>query len=205
MTLSPGPRAAAGDDRGGREDLLEVVEDQQQPLVAQPVGQRLAIGRAPALATPRALAIAARRARDRGWARAARRRRRPGSRRRPGGELQREARLAGPARAGERQQPGRASSRPPPRARRRVRRTSSAASAGCSGGRPGSEGREVARQPGGDELQDALRRAQVLEPVLAEVAQRRRRRRVVDELVADQAGRQDLPAVRDVRDAAPRG
>ena len=30
-----------GDDRGGRDDLLEVVEDQQQALVAQPVGERL--------------------------------------------------------------------------------------------------------------------------------------------------------------------
>ena len=29
-----------GDDRGGGDDLLEVVEDEQEPLVAQPVGER---------------------------------------------------------------------------------------------------------------------------------------------------------------------
>ena len=30
-----------GDDRGGRDDLLEVVEDEQEALVAQPVGERI--------------------------------------------------------------------------------------------------------------------------------------------------------------------
>ena len=56
--------------------------------------------------------------------------------------------------------------------------------------RPGIERpqrREVGRQPVGDDLEDPHRRAQVLEPVLAEVAQRDAVDRAVDEQVPDQA------------------
>ena len=74
--------------------------------------------------------------------------------------------------------------------------------------RPGverPEGREVGRQAGGDDLDDPHRRAQVLEPVVAEVPQRDAVDRAVDELVPDQAGGEDLATVGQARRSAPPG
>ena len=61
-----------GDDRGRGDDLLEVVEHEQQPLVAQPVGERARRSGGPALRRRRPRPrSAARRASARGSARAA--------------------------------------------------------------------------------------------------------------------------------------
>ncbi len=191
-----------GDDRGGRDDLFEVVEDQQQTLVPEPVGQRLvdrsrgALRDAEGAGDPR---------RDEhGIADGLEGNEEDAVRevvRCPGRQLERQPRLAGPARAGERQQPGRGE-----QAGRRLElgvAPDERRQLGRQVVRPGierSEGREVGRQAGGDDLDDPHRRAQVLEPVVAEVPQRDPVDRAIDELVPDQAGGEDLAAVGQARD-----
>ncbi len=183
-----------GHDRRGCDHLLEVVEDQQEALVTQPVGERFVDRACRALGD----------AEGGGDARGDEHRVPDGLEgheedairevvRRPGGELERESRLAGAARAGQGQEPGRREQ--PGRCLDLGVATDERRQLGRQVVGPGVERpecREIGRQPGGDDLEDAHRRAQVLEPVLPEVAQRDAVDRTVDELVADQARREDL-------------
>ena len=194
-----------GDDRGRGDDLLEVVEDEQEALVAQPVGERFLDRATAALGDAERTRDA--RCDEHRIADRLERHEEDAVRevvRRPRRELERQPRLAGPARPGQRQQPGprqqpgrRLELRVAPDERRQL---------GRQVVRPGverAERREVGREAVGDDLDDPDRRAEVLEPVLAEVAQRDAVDRVIVELVADQAGREDLPAVGERRE--PRG
>ena len=206
--ISGAARSRSATIGAGRDDLLEVVEDQQQPLVAR--ASRPATRRSVARslsATPRALAIrGATSIGSRIGSRATKKTPSGKSSEARGRELERQPGLAGPARAGQRQQPGRGQQAGrllelgvAPDERRQL---------GRQVVRPGverPERREVGRQAVGDDLDDAHRRAQVLEPVLAEVAQRDAVDRAVHEQVAGQAGRQDLAAVGDAPRSAPPG
>ena len=119
-----------------------------------------------------------------------------------GGDLERQPRLAGPARPGEGQQPGPiAAARRPRPARARGRRTSSAGSAGCSAGRraSGAAGSRLAgrrRRPG--------RAAPACPGPCSRCSPRSRRRDAVGSDAVDEGSRrvrcQDLAAVRDGRD-----
>ena len=110
MTLSCAARPQqVGDDRAGVDDLLEVVEDEQDAPVAQPVRERLGDRAAPlASVMPTAAAI-------RGATSIGSRIGSSGTKKTPSGkssadgrrQLQREPRLAGPAGPGQGQQAGR--------------------------------------------------------------------------------------------------
>ena len=120
------------------------------------------------------------------------------------GELERQARLAGPARAGQRQQPGRGEQAgglvelgvAPDEGRQLGRQVVRPRVEGRSAGNSSQAARRP--RPG-----RCARGGQVLEPVLPEVAQRHALARVVLGQVARQARHEDLAAVGDRGD--PRG
>ena len=161
------------DDRARGHDLLEVVQDQQHPLLPDVVGKRVH-GRAVAAVRH------AEHPRDRGGhqGRVADRfeRHEPDPVRELVGrgrrDLQREPGLAGAARPGQAQQPG------PGQQRHGLAELLVAADEGRELGRqvvrPGvqrPQRREVGRHAIDDELGEALRGAQVLQPMLPEVAE----------------------------------
>ena len=194
--------------RGRRlDEVLEVVEDEQEPLLGEEALEALGDGSGAGLAEPERL-------RDRGQDE-----RGVGDRRERdeedalrevldqlGGGLEREPGLARAARAGERQQ---AHVVPPkPLGDRGHLALAADQRRGLDGQvrRPvleRAQRRELVRQPVDHELREPLRPRQVLEPVLAEVAQRD----PVGQLVLDQLARrlrdQHLPAVSGRAD--PRG
>ena len=196
-------RAAAqelGDDRAGVDDLLEVVEDEQH------VARRRSSSASASMAGRAALSASAER---------------PGDRRGDEGrvadgvegdepdavgevvgggrgDLERQPRLAGAARSGQGQQPGRPASSAPASASSRSRPTNVVSWVGRLFGRASSErsGGKSAGRPSMTSWVEPLRRAQVLEPVLPEVAQARRRRAASSATRARVESRQqDLAAV----------
>ena len=163
-----------GDDRCGRDDLLEVVEHEQHRLVAQPVGERIGD-------RPGGPLRDADRAGDPGGDqhRVADRLERYEEDavrevvRDAGGELERQSRLARAARPGQRQQPGRAEQG------RRLGQLGVATDEGRQLGRQvvgmgvGCPRRgELGRQPVDDDLDQVDRRQQVLEAEGAQITQR---------------------------------
>ena len=200
-----------GDDRGGLEHVLEVVEHQQQPPLPQVVDHGVA-------QRPLALLPHPQRRRDgRGHEG------RVGQRRQvdepdPVGEgveqlgrrLQRQARLADAARPGQRQQPGpRAGSvRSRAEQRRRPRQLVSPTEERRRLGREVGqstvervERREGGGQAGGDQLGDALRPVEVPEAVLAEVQESHPLRQVVAGQLRRRQREEHLPAVPGVEQA----
>ena len=156
--------------------LLEVVEDQQDALAARATRRATsAIGllaRSPRCrAPPRS---AARRASGRGSAPAARRRRRPGSVRRGRRQLEREPRLPGPAGPGHASAGGSSRAGDRPRRARRSRPTNVVSWVGRLFGRASSvrSGGNSVGSPSRLDLEQPLRRQQVAQPVLAELAER---------------------------------
>ena len=190
------------DERRGRGHLLEVVEDEEQPPVAQPVRQRLGDRARPGLGDAhRCRRSATARASGRGSARGHEEDavgKVVGDGRR---ELQRQPRLARPAGPGQGQQAGRGQE---PRGLLEL---------GCAPDERGqlgrqvvgpgvgrAERREVRREVVGLDLDDVLRAEQVLEPVGAEVAQPNLDRQVRLDERAGGVGQEDLATVPDRRD-----
>ena len=191
-----------GDDRSGRDDLLEIIEDEQKSFVAQPVGERLGdrsrapLGDADGRGDPRRdqhrVTDGLERDEEDAVGEVVRS---------AGRQLQRQARLPGPARAGEGEQPGRGE---------QSGRLGELGVAADEGGQLGGEvvgsrverpqRRELGRQAIAEDLDDADRRAQVLEPVLAEVDQPDAVDRMIDQQVTGHRGGEDLTAVGDRRD-----
>ena len=202
LDVRRGPQEV-GHDRGRRDDLLEVVEDEQQALVAQPVGERLGDRPGARLGRRRAPSrSAARRASGRGSARA-------GTKKTPSGKSS-AARAASwsdsrscrsrPARSGSAAGSSRAA-RPPRRARRRGRRTSSAGSAGCSAARRASAAAGTSRgRPSASTWKMRTGAVRSLSRCSPRSRSRTPVERVVDEQAVGRPGREDLAAVGDRRD-----
>ena len=110
MTLMSGAaRSRSATIGGGGDDLLEVVEDEQQPLVAQPVGEELGDRAAGALRRrrPRPRSAAPTSIGSRTGSSATKKTPSGKSSAARAASCERESRLAGPARPGQGQQPGR--------------------------------------------------------------------------------------------------
>ena len=190
------------DERRGRQHVLEVVEHQQQVLGGQEALGGLLGGLArehddrQRLDDRRGHVLGPSQRGERDEVRAVGEVRLHRARR-----LQRQPRLAHPARAREGQQPHAvdaeavrdrphvvlAADRPVRRRRQPVRPTGS--------GRQRGQRREVRRQIADDELEEVLGAIEVLEPVLAEIPERDVRRQLVGDQLARGARDQHLPAV----------
>ena len=190
-----------GDQRRGGQHLLEVVHHQQRLPIAQVLHQPVPRRALPGLQVQgvddrgrHQIGVDDRRERDEGDAarEAIRHLRR---------DLQRQARLAGAARAGQRQH-ARLLEQPHALGDLALAPDEAGHLHGqvVGDGVQAADGREVARQAVDDQLQHAFGAAEVLEPVLAEIAQRDARRERVAHEQARRLGQQHLTAVTGVRD-----
>ena len=202
-TFRPGRSSQqVGHDRPGVEHLLEVVEHEQHPLAREPFGEDIG-GRAPGRLGDPDRGGEARRHERRFADRLERHEEHAvgevlrGVRR----DLERQAGLAGPARAGQRDEP--VGSEEPARLLELALAADERRQLGREVVRAGVEGaqrREIEAQPVRDDLAQRLRLAQVLEPVVAEAAKRDSLGQVDRDERANRVGHHDLAAVGRRRD-----